>query len=162
MVIFKVEDVAASICNPNVEPIFFQLDSSAWQDCCTHEALAMLHRIHLSTILTLIIKNTPWPVTQVQAWHIMHFMEQFSFQGLSSRTRSLVSRLRLKTWGAKVHCQFPFYSLFWNCRGFQRGHCTAIWIIDFNWFNLVLKWAKTHDLSLSEGSQGRAWSSTHL
>lgn len=46
--------------------------------------------------------------------------------------------------------------------GFQRGHRAAVWIIDFNWFNLVLKWAKTQGLSLPRGSERGAWSSTHL
>lgn len=86
----------------------------------------------------------------------------FIFKAWVFKTRSPVACILLKTWEAKVHSQFLFSFLFWNYTGFQWGHCTAIWIIDFNWFNLVLKWAKTQALSLSEGSKRGAWSSTHL
>lgn len=142
----------------------------AWDDCCTctwgpnHEnlcntiLLSFSYHIKDNSIFGKKKKHTP-TVCLVLAHRVS---SNFIFKDRVLKTRSLVLCILLKTWEAKVHCQFLFSFLFWNYRGFQWGHCTAIWIIDFNWFNLVLKWAKTQALSLSEGSKRGAWSSTHL
>lgn len=151
-------------CGAHFPPNKHGMTAAHAHEVQTMKTFAIQSCFHLATILKIIVssekkkKHTP-TVCLVLAHRVS---SNFIFKDRVLKTRSLVLCIFLKTWEAKVHCQFLFSFLFWNYRGFQWGHCTAIWIIDFNWFNLVLKWAKTQALSLSEGSKRGAWSSTHL
>lgn len=138
--------------------------SSAWTWGSDHESVSIQFGIHLCSVL-MIMASYEWALLGLwlrSSPGTLCFKLQFCFQGLVFKTRSLVLCILLKTCEAKVQCQFLLLLSILKLQGLLWGHCTTIWIIDFNWFNLVLKWAKTQALSLSEGSKRGAWSSTHL
>lgn len=150
--------------------IIFQLGDqddmlqAKWGSIFLHSKIRSLKKNPWNTILHSLIYHIKPKSAQTVGVVLAHHVSSTNFvvKDRVLKTRSLISCILLKTWEPKVHCRFPFPFLFWNYRGFQWGHCTAIWIIDFNWFNLVLKWTKMQTLSLSGGSNRGAWSSTHL